>query len=99
MRLFPFILLVVLASGCTRTTSTRIEAATTLDAAKVVAIARQAVATNDTWVARAEFDTPRHNANGSGWRVMVWRLPRTFGGDRLILIDETGKVTDYIRGK
>jgi len=94
MRYFAFILLVVFVSACTRT-----EAAPPLDAAKVVSIARQAVATNDTWLARAEFETPRHETNGSGWRVMVWRLPKSPGGHRLILIDESGKVTHYIRGK
>jgi hypothetical protein len=98
MRYFAFILLVFFVFGCARRSSTSTGAALPLDAAKVVAIARQAVATNDTWIAQAEFETPRHETNGSGWSVLVWRLPKTPGGHRLIFIDETGKVTDYIRG-
>jgi hypothetical protein len=99
MRYFASILLAVLVFGCARKPSTPTEAALPLDATKVVAIARQAVATNDTWLAQAEFETPQHETNGSGWSVLVWRLPKTPGGHRLILIDETGKVTDYIRGR
>ena len=99
MRYLASILLVVLVFGCARRTSTPTVAALPLDAAKVIAIARQTVATNDTWLAQAEFETPQHETNGSGWGVLVWRLPKTPGGHRQILIDETGKVTDYIRGR
>jgi hypothetical protein len=69
-----------------------------LDAAKVTAIARQAIATNDTWIARSEFNIHRHETNGS-WSVLVWRLPRTPGGHRLVLIDETGRIIQYVRGR
>jgi hypothetical protein len=63
----------------------------------VLAIAREAAATNDTWVDRAEFETPERKPDGS-WSVLVWRLPKTPGGYRFISIDETGRVTDYARG-
>ena len=68
-----------------------------LDEAKVLQIARQAVATNDTWVDRAEFGRPKRQADGS-WRVLVWRLPKAPGGHRTVLIDEQGRITAYIRG-
>jgi len=68
-----------------------------VDEAKVLQVARQAVATNDTWVDRAEFERPQRQADGS-WSVLVWRLPKVPGGHRLILIDEKGRVTAYIRG-
>jgi hypothetical protein len=69
-----------------------------LDEARVLAIARKAVATNDTWLDRAEFDTPIKQPDGS-WGIVVWRLPKTPGGHRLITIDDKGKVKDYMRGK
>ena len=68
-----------------------------LDATKVLAIARQAVAANDNWVDRAQFETPERQPDGS-WQVMVWRLPKVPGGHRLITIDANGKVAAYRRG-
>ena len=68
-----------------------------LDEAKVIEIARQAVAANDAWVEKAEFERPRRRSDGS-WSVFVWRLPKVPGGHRLIVIDQNGRVTDYIRG-
>ena len=65
--------------------------------AQVLAIARQAVSTNDTWLDRAEFEAPRQRPDGT-WSVMVWRLPKTPGGHRVILIDEKGQVKRYFRG-
>jgi Flp pilus assembly protein CpaB len=68
-----------------------------LDDARVLAIARAAVATKDTWVDRAEFDRPKRHPDGS-WSVFVWRLPTTWGGHRFISIDPKGSVTAYERG-
>jgi hypothetical protein len=68
-----------------------------LTGAEVLAVARQAVATNDTWLDRAEFEGPRPQADGS-WSVLVWRLPKTPGGHRVIRINEQGQVTRYVRG-
>jgi hypothetical protein len=102
------VLLLALATGagCGRSVSTRVEslvpepiaprAPSTLDEAQVLEIARQAVAANDTWIDRAEFETPRRT--DSGWTVLVWRLPKMPGGHRLVLIDATGQVTGYLRG-
>jgi hypothetical protein len=59
-------------------------------------IARQAVSTNDTWIDRATFEA---NRDGSGWYVFVQRRPIEFGGRRVVKIDDTGRVTAYIRGK
>ena len=67
-----------------------------LDEAQVLAIARRAVASNFDWVDQAEFDPPRRD--GSGWSVFVWSLPKRPGGHVMILIDETGKVTDTLLG-
>jgi hypothetical protein len=69
-----------------------------LDEARVLAIARAAVATNDTWLDRAEFESPKRQPDGS-WRVLVWRMPATPGGHRLITIDSDGKVMEYFRGR
>ncbi len=71
---------------------------TPLTEAAVLAIARQVVATNDTWLDRAEFETPRRQPDGS-WSVLVWRLPKTPGGHRVIRISEQGQVTGYFRGR
>ena len=101
MRILSFIALAAMAVGCTPTPSRQPEAVDNgvVDEAGVLALARAAVATNDTWIDRAEFQTPHHETNGTGWSVLVWRLPKVPGGHRLILINETGRVTDYIRGK
>jgi hypothetical protein len=69
----------------------------TLGEAGALAIARQAVATNDTWIDRAQFEAPKRQPDGS-WTVMVWRRPTQSGGHRLIRIDAQGKVISYDRG-
>jgi hypothetical protein len=97
MHLLSLILFAAVLVGCSRTSPPRTTSGGVLDEARVLAIARAAVATNDTWLDRAKFETPDHETNG--WSVLVWRLPKMPGGHRLILIDETGRVTDYIRGK
>jgi hypothetical protein len=68
-----------------------------MDEIKVTIIAQNTVAAHETWLDRAEFETPIRRADGS-WSVHVWRLPKTFGGDRIILVNEKGEVTGYIRG-
>ena len=65
----------------------------------IEAIARQAVSENDTWVNQAEFDEPKRKNDGSGWSVLVWRLPKTPGGHRSTEIDPNGKVIAYHRGR
>jgi hypothetical protein len=93
------ILVFAIHAGCSQSTSTRLRAAHPLTAQekRIVEIARSVVATNDTWVDHAEFEIPKRD--GSGWSVVVWRLPYTPGGHRLILIDEHDRVTAYHRGK
>jgi hypothetical protein len=85
MRIILFIFVAAMLVGCAPHSSSR--QATTdsgvLDAAKVLAIARDAIAANDTWIARAEFETPKRQSDDS-WSVMVWRNPKTPGGFRLI---------------
>ncbi|HSJ04551.1 MAG: hypothetical protein ACAI34_25385 [Verrucomicrobium sp.] len=99
MRTALSILLLVVLAGCSHPTSTRVKADRQLTAEekRIVEIARSSVATNDTWVDRAEFEIPKRD--GSGWSVVVWRLPYTPGGHRLVLIDEHDRVTAYHRGK
>ena len=99
MRILPFIILLVVAVGCSPTSSTRSVTTGTgsLGEARVLAIARAAVAMNDTWLYRAEFEEPKRQADGS-WSVLVWRLPKTPGGHRFISIDIEGRVTQYGRG-
>jgi PBP1b-binding outer membrane lipoprotein LpoB len=82
----------------TETTAAATVQTTSLTAAQVLAIARQAVATNDTWLDRAEFETPRRQPDGS-WSVLVWRLPKSPGGHRFININDKGQVTSYFRGR
>jgi hypothetical protein len=67
-----------------------------LDEARVLAIARAAVATNDTWLDRAEFETPELESDGS-WVVSDWRLPKTPGGNRVITVDPKGLIRHYVR--
>jgi hypothetical protein len=104
MRIFWLIILVAVILGCTPKSIPQTQSpapgasdAGVLDETKVLAIARQAVATNDTWVDRAEFEYPEREPDGS-WSVLVWRIPKVPGGHRVIYIDEKGKVTDYFRG-
>jgi hypothetical protein len=76
----------------------------TVERAKIVSIAKEAVTANDTWAGRATYKVQR---NGQGWSVTVWRIEShdwlgraqfTLGGFRDIDIDENGKVTNYYRG-
>jgi hypothetical protein len=99
MRIFFPIVLSVLVFGCAPASSTR---STTnvngsLDEARVLAIARAAVSTNDTWIDRADFEKPKRQPDGS-WRVFVQRHPVVHGGHRFITIDAEGRVTNYGRG-
>jgi len=89
----------LMVAGCAATSPKVSTAATPTvpDEAKVIAIARQAIAAKEDWVNRAEFENPNHHADGS-WGVIVWRLPKTPGGSRAILINEKGEVTDYLYG-
>ena len=98
MRIFWFIVLAVIAVGCGGTSRPQgMTSVGALDEARVLAIARAAVATNDTWVESAEFQSPRRERDGS-WSLTVWRLPKTPGGFRDISIDTNGTVTRYYRG-
>jgi hypothetical protein len=67
-----------------------------IDEAQAIAIAREAVAANEKWVEGVTFEAKRA---GSGWVVIAWREPRTPHGDRFIMIDASGKVRSYVRGK
>ena len=100
MHTLLFILLVAFTVGCSSGSNEKRMADSngTLDNARIIAIARQAVEANDTWADRADFEAPERNADGS-WSVLVWRLPKTPGGHRLISIDQEGKVTSYTRGR
>ena len=103
--LLPLIATLGLVAGCghrppadARATLPVVGQTAALTEAEVLSIARQAVATNDAWLDRAEFENPRRQADGS-WSVLVWRLPKTPGGHRVIRISEQGQVTSYFRGR
>lgn len=73
--------------------------------AKILPIARKAVAARETWADRATY-TARRESNG--WSVMVSRIAGydqngkplfTPRGDRLIKIDQNGRIIAYIRGE
>ena len=100
MRIAFYIAALTLLTACTQQRTTRIKATRPLTAeeARIVELARLTVATNDTWIDRAEFELPRRLPKG-GWSVTVWRLPATPGGFRTVTIDEKDKVTAYHRGK
>src|SRR5262245_10061479 len=97
--LFLLIVLPAVVVGCAPTSGTRSTTSDTgsLDEARVLAIARAAVATNDTWIDRAEFEKPKRQPDGS-WSVFVQRHPVVAGGHRFITIDAQGRVTNYGRG-
>jgi hypothetical protein len=99
MRIFSLIFLSAVAVGCAPTASTPPTAASSgaLDEARVLAIARAAVTTNDTWIERADFETPKRQPDGS-WSVIVWRRPATPGGFRVITVGADGRLKDYLRG-
>jgi hypothetical protein len=76
-----------------------------VDEATAIGIARQCVASNDTWSSRAVYKARR---NGAGWSVTATRIEGyssegkplfVYGGDRSIVIDERGAVTSYVRGR
>ena len=74
------------------------------DRVAAVAIARRAVAKNDTWADRAIYEARRE---GDGWSVTAWRIegyrpdgkPKHVpGGFRVVTIDKRGKAVRYLRG-
>ena len=102
MRITALILTLGLATSCSRNMSAPgIPAA---EAARIVTIAKHAVAANDTWADLAEYEVQR---NGHGWSVTAWRIEGhdflgraqfVWGGFRDIEIDENGTVTNYVSG-
>jgi len=98
MRIVLYTLLAAVAVGCGG--SSRTQSPTSggaLDEARVLAVARAAVSTNDTWIDRAVFEKPKRQPDGS-WSVLVWRRPATPGGHRFVTLDADGRVKDYGRG-
>ena len=100
MNTFLTALLIAFTVGCSSAIDeTRIDDSRgTLDKNGIIDIARRAVEANDSWADRAEFEAPDKNADGS-WSILVWRIPKTPGGHRLITIDKEGKVISYTRGR
>ncbi len=84
-----------LFAGCGQNSDNQADFSPPVDETKAIAIARKAVAANDTWVESATFEPM---AESTGWTVIVWREPRTPGGFRVISIDDDGKVTRYSIG-
>ena len=66
------------------------------DTAKILAIAREAVAKKETWASQAQFSTPTREPDGA-WKVRAWRVPDKPGDNLLLIIDAQGRVTHYSR--
>jgi hypothetical protein len=100
MRNSWFGLFLTIAFGCSSPSSLREATPETepLSSAKVMEIAKEAVAANDTWGDRAEYGMPTQQEDGS-WSVLVVRIPKTPGGHRIIEIDTNRNVTNYVRGR
>src|SRR5687768_13091460 len=92
------VVMVALLAGCATRLHRPVEgfAPRDIDQLRAVEIARGAIAANDDWVERATFDARQRE---DGWAVYVVRHPEVIGGDRLVIIDGEGRVTDYIRGQ
>ena len=103
MRLCFIIVLAVV--GCARSgLAPKFAEARTPEEARVVAIARKAVAQKETWAIGSSYCVPQRCSNG--WTVIVCQIegydqngkPRLVpGGYRMLSIDESGAVTDYVR--
>lgn len=89
--------LVAILAACSGTPKP--DAASVLTDKEVLAIAREAVANNETWLDQAEFDAPKRGEGAANWTVMVWRLPKTPGGFRVVAVDDAGQVVSYMRGR
>lgn len=108
-RFLATLLLLALMQGCASVPSKAPSKA--LTEAEVLAIARKAVAANDTGLERARFDRPEFDPKQNWWTVLVRRLPAetagdkvekietTGGGHQIVVIDVNGKVIEYIRGR
>ena len=55
--------------------STTFDQANALDQSEVLNIARKAVATNETWIDRAEFEKPEWNTKNGTWLVLCTGFP------------------------
>ena len=99
MRITLSIAALALMMSCAQRSSVHVKATRplTTEETRIIEIARQAVATNDTWVAKAEFDLPMRRDRG--WIVVVRRLPLTPGAYRWIEIDENKRVSAYYGGR
>ena len=103
-RLLWLIALVVVLCGCGDKAG---EAPVKLSAKEqdAVAIARRAVAQFEDWGERAEYRIERR---GALWRVTAWLVvhPEAKGnqryvpwGCRTVVIDDSGKVVEYVAGR
>jgi hypothetical protein len=106
-RMIPIAILVA-AYGCSHGTPTEPkltgapmkmideQSSPALGESEILDIAKAQVAKNDTWADRAEYTSTKDE---NGWVVVVWFIPKVFGGVRYIEIDNNGNVVRYSRGK
>jgi uncharacterized lipoprotein YajG len=102
---------VLLMAGCGKTPAppnakaTNAPAAATEGEKLAIASAKKAVAANDDWANEAVYEV---KPDGEGWTVLVQRIVAydregnpmfAPGGNRLVRLDKTGKVTEYMRGQ
>lgn len=74
----------------------RFERPKAIDEARAIEIAKILVAERETWADRAEYTAKKAE---DGWSVMVWRIPKTPGGHRLITFTREGRLVKYMRGR
>ena len=103
---FSFLLLCSCQYEHTERQTVTVPSSSMLTEQEVIEIAKQAITQNDTWADRATYKAK--GDDDGDWSVTVWRItgydsngkPKfTPGGHRLVLIDSTGKVTGYMKGR
>lgn len=66
-------------------------------AQEITAAAMDYVRQRESW-RELSADSPKLTSD-SKWEVRVWRLPKTPGGFRIVVLDEKSKIADYILGR
>ena len=67
-----------------------------LDQPEILEIAKAEIKMRENWTNDAEYEIELVEKK---WDVIVWRLPKTPGGQRYITIDDLGNVIEYTKGK
>jgi hypothetical protein len=98
MKSFILTLFCLLLCSCATDTSRKPKYPPGLDEAKVLEIARQAIASNEDWLNQVDYQKPKQNDDGT-FSVRATRIPEAPGGHRFIVINKQGRVTGYFRDR